>query len=246
MIFPEKVVKIHPAFGIDSKSEALLKIIKKPAPTDGAYTLTTNDVKALLRMLEKADAQVKWSVENIMNAKTLGYKRLVTTYLMSNPKEVITSQRSFDQGGMKFTGNKFDLAVLSDVGFLAFKTPAGDLVYSRNGTLKINGDGILMNACGYELYPNIKLPIPIAWAEGFKDLIIKKTGEVSILAKDSKPMLLGQIYLYTFSDVQDLSYHAGCNVFALGKVAQKPLELKPGLKLAGDLVQGYIELSAEI
>jgi len=230
--------KIHPAFGVDSKSEALLKTIKKPSAGDGTYTLTTDDVAALLKILQLTDLRIKAAVENIVNAKTIGYKKLVTIYAVSDPKARHPLQRSFQQGSLKHTGNKFDIAISSDVGFFAFKDPKGNLVYSRDGALRISGDGILRNSIGYELYPSITLPIN-ALVEGF---VVKETGEVFI-HDGSQPKAVGQILLFTFPDLQDLVPLSACSCFQPPKAVKKPQELIPGLKMAGSLLQGYVELS---
>jgi len=236
---PEKrLAKIHPAFGVDSKSESLLKRIKKPSASDGTYTLTTDDVSALLKILQLTDLRIKAAVENIINAKTIGYKKLVTLYAISDPKAQQPLQRSFQQGSLKNTGNKFDIAISSDIGFFAFKTPKGNLVYSRDGALRLSGDGILRNASGYELYPKVILPVN-AMVEGF---VVKETGEVFV-HDGSQPKAIGQILLYTFPDLQELVPHKACSCFEPPKVDRKPQELTPGIKMAGALLQGFIELS---
>jgi len=48
-------------------------------------------------------------------------------------------QRSFQQGGMESTGFQSDLAVDGD-GFFILETPAGDQVYTRDGSFRLDAD----------------------------------------------------------------------------------------------------------
>ncbi len=56
-------------------------------------------------------------------------------------------QRSFQQGGMESTGFQSDLAVDGD-GFFILETPAGDQVYTRDGSFRLDATQTLVSASG--------------------------------------------------------------------------------------------------
>jgi len=67
----------------------------------------------------------------------------------------VTTQQIFSQGSLKQTGNNFDLAIQGD-GFFKVQLPDGKTAYTRDGALKLDGQGNLLTSGGYAL--GIKSP----------------------------------------------------------------------------------------
>ena len=63
----------------------------------------------------------------------------------------------FTAGELQNTGNPLDIAIAGD-GFLQVTMPNGDLRYTRDGSLLINGIGQLVTSSGYTLQPSITIP----------------------------------------------------------------------------------------
>jgi len=101
---------------------------------------------------------------NLANSETAGYKGerpLFEEYLSKNAR--VTTQpglggkismvqdrgllREFSEGGMVPTDNPLDIAI-NGKGWLVVDTPDGER-YTRNGHLKRNDEGILVNSSGY-------------------------------------------------------------------------------------------------
>lgn len=65
--------------------------------------------------------------------------------------------RNFEQGDLKETKNPLNIAVTED-GFIQVRSPTGEIVYTRNGSLKVDDRGRLTTSEGYFLEPSITLP----------------------------------------------------------------------------------------
>ncbi len=65
-------------------------------------------------------------------------------------------QKNFIQGSLKQTGNPLDIAIEGN-GFLEITLPNGESSYSRNGALKVDNEGNLVNGQGYPLAQGITI-----------------------------------------------------------------------------------------
>src|SRR5262245_61951156 len=70
---------------------------------------------------------------------------------------VVATSRMFEQGTILQTSNQLDVAVEGN-GFLVVQMPDGMPAYTRNGALRTDGDGRLVNAEGLPLDPPITIP----------------------------------------------------------------------------------------
>src|SRR6185369_13271062 len=68
----------------------------------------------------------------------------------SNPK-------IFSQGVLENTDNKLDVAIEGD-GFLQVNLPSGEPRFTRDGALRMNSTGNLVNTEGYLVQPQITIP----------------------------------------------------------------------------------------
>ncbi len=69
----------------------------------------------------------------------------------------IATARSFETGEMNPTDNPLDLAIQGN-GFFQVTMPDGTIGYTRDGALKLSGDGRLVTSDGFFLEPEITLP----------------------------------------------------------------------------------------
>jgi flagellar hook protein FlgE len=108
---------------------------------------------------------------NIANSNTTGFKSSEAQFAdvfasgaldfrqdqVGNGVRLAQIQQSQSQGNVEFTGNNLDLAI-TGAGFFTFRDPDGGQVYSRNGTLSADRDGLIVNAQNQRLqvYP----PLP--------------------------------------------------------------------------------------
>lgn len=100
----------------------------------------------------------------------------------------------FDAGVISQTNSQWDVAINGD-GFLSVSMPDGSTEYTRGGTLKVNGDGLLATQSGQPLKPGLAVP---ANATG---VTIGSDGSVTVtVAGQGGPVKLGQLQLVRFSN----------------------------------------------
>lgn len=148
--------------------------------------------------------------------------------------KILGTAKQFTQGSMKNTQQELDVAIAGQ-GFLQVETPDGDIAYTRSGNLKISADGVLTNAQGMPLVPQIELP------EGTKNLTIGKDGTVSAtVGGEAEPVELGQITLVNFVNPAGLEAKGG-NLYSETAASGEAIEGVPGEEAFGQLVQGSLE-----
>lgn len=113
------------------------------AETDGIYSSMSGAI-AQQRAMESLS-------DNLANINTVGFKGsrisfqdMVTT--LTPHARVAAETPDLSQGALRSTGNPLDLA-LGGPGFFAVMTPNGER-YTRQGTFRLRGDGILENQDG--------------------------------------------------------------------------------------------------
>lgn len=149
---------------------------------------------------------------------------------------IVASQRMHGQGSMKHTGNPMDLAIDGN-GFFALNHPDGSTVYTRNGELRMNEEGRLVNAEGFPLASEITLP-PDA-----KSVSIAADGTVTAeVPGNAAPVEVGTIELATFANPTGLR-SLGRNLLAETSASGTAVTGRPGEEGIGLLLQGSLELS---
>jgi flagellar basal-body rod protein FlgG len=188
---------------------------------------------------------------NLANVNTRGFKKQIPIFqdLMyqqiangsnmiqqgTGVKEV-SADRIFTQGNLQQTGNPLDLAIQGD-GFLTFTNIDGSDQYSRDGSLKLNSDGVIVNQNGLKLKPEITIPV------GSTNIQISTDGKVSAtLPGATSPSVISTITLKRFVNNQGLE-SLGNNMYKETDSSGKPEELVPGTSNIGTISQGFIETS---
>jgi len=149
---------------------------------------------------------------------------------------VVATSRMFEQGTILQTSNQLDVAVEGN-GFLVVQQADGTPAYSRNGALRTDGDGRLVNAEGFPLDPPITIP-PDA-----SSVAISSNGTVSVtLPNQTTPSDVGQIQLANFVNPAGMQ-GIGHNLLTPTKASGEPQVGEPGADGRGTLLQGALEQS---
>jgi len=177
---------------------------------------------------------------NLANASTAGYKRRVNAFsqileTVQNTGAQTASEQSvtlgidFTQGHAIQTGRRLDLALQGD-GFFVVETPEGAL-YTRNGTLQVNGQGQVVDAQG-RIIAGESGAIVIPKEVSISDLNISDDGKIS-----SGDLTIGRFRIVEFENRQSDLKPAGGNCFAAVG------EAEPALAKNTMVRQGYQESS---
>jgi flagellar basal-body rod protein FlgG len=144
--------------------------------------------------------------------------------------------RIHEQGNMQQTENPLDLAIQGE-GYFVVEMPTGDFAYTRDGSLQLSPDGLLVNADGFPISPGITVPLDAI------DVSIGANGNVeATIQGQALPVDLGQLELATF--VNDAGLEAVGNNFLMETAASGPPAIgAPGNDGYGQLLQGFLESS---
>lgn len=205
--------------------------------------------------------QTRMSVisNNLANVNTTGFKRgravfedllyqnieqagTATSQDTENPiglsvgtgTRVVATEKNFQQGGSMDTGNPLDV-LIEGRGFFQILMPDGDQAYTRDGSFKIDSEGRLVTASGYELQPSITVP------DGVESVSIASDGIVEAkLPGQPDPVQLGTLQIADFINPAGLQAR-GQNLFLETAASGTPQLGTPGLEGLGELVQGSLE-----
>ncbi|NOZ74631.1 MAG: flagellar basal-body rod protein FlgG [FCB group bacterium] len=198
---------------------------------------------------------------NLANVNTTGYKKTTVEFQdllyetiqsgssggqqgYEKPAEIqigmgnkpVSTFRSFSQGAIQETGNSLDIAI-NGRGFLQIQRPDGTYAYTRDGELRINSNGELVNSSGLKFYPEISVP------EGVSAVNISEDGIVKVAYPGvAEPEEVGQIELVTFMNPAGLRALGG-NLFEATEASGEPVFGLPGEENFGSIFQGYLEKS---
>ena len=140
--------------------------------------------------------------------------------------------KDFAQGSSEHTKNPLDVAI-DGAGFLVVQTPAGER-YTRDGGLKINNQGQLVNSSGY---PVLGGSGPIVMQPTDKEVTIAADGNVTVLEGTNRvDSVRGKLRLVSFADAQKL-VKEGSNLYSAGEGSAAQADT------ASRVRQGFIEKS---
>lgn len=144
---------------------------------------------------------------------------------------------NIEQGSLRQTGADLDLAV-EGRGFFEVTLPSGDAGFTRDGTFKRTGEGLVVNSDGFPLAGDITIP------EDARNITINNNGEVFAYF-DGEPggQLVGQITLTLFTNEKGLEAIGG-NLFRETEASGGPIPGESGLEGRGSIRQGFLEESS--
>ncbi len=148
----------------------------------------------------------------------------------------VSTYRSFSQGAIQETGNSLDIAI-NGRGFLQVQRPDGTYAYTRDGELRVNSNGELVNSSGLKFSPEVSIP------EGVSGININEDGVITVsYSGDATPEEVGQIELVTFMNPAGMTA-AGGNLYEATEASGDPVFGLPGQENFGTVFQGYLEKS---
>jgi flagellar basal-body rod protein FlgG len=147
---------------------------------------------------------------------------------------VVATEKNFTQGSALQTGNSLDV-LIQGRGFFQVLQPDGNLAYSRDGSFKVDSDGRLVTANGYEIQPSITIP------SNAQSITIGLDGTLeATLPGQTSPTSIGTLQLADFINPAGLQ-PKGQNLFLETAASGSPQVANPGLEGIGTLVQGSLE-----
>lgn len=143
-------------------------------------------------------------------------------------------QRLHEQGPIEQTGRNLDIAIEGE-GFLQVLTNQGELAYTRDGSLQISDQGVLVTGAGLTVQPPIRIPVDVS------EITISVAGVVSVRrANDIQPTELGRIELARFANPSGL-LNLGQNLLAPTAASGQPVLGFANEDGMGRLQQGSLE-----
>lgn len=142
-----------------------------------------------------------------------------------------------EQGSLAQTGGELDLAIEGS-GYLEVTLPSGQSAFTRDGGLKMTGDGQVVTSDGYVVVPDLTLP------DDALRVTISADGEVyAYFTNQIEPELLGQFTLANFTNQKGLQA-IGSNLYLETEASGPATVSVPGEDGLGTLRQGYLENSS--
>ncbi len=205
------------------------------------------------------DTKMATISNNLANVNTVGFKRdrvvfedlfysirkdagVETTELNRHPTgvqlgsgvKVLGTQKVHTQGAMQATEQPLDLAIQGE-GFFQVENSEGEIMYTRNGQFNVNGDGLVVNAQGNVLSPNITIPLEAT------AINISEDGFVSVTVPgQAEQEQLGQITVARFANPAGLRSIGG-NLLQETDASGEAVVLTAGVEGAGSIKQGSLE-----
>ena len=141
------------------------------------------------------------------------------------------------QGSLKETGGNLDLAI-EGAGYFEVALPSGGTGYTRDGALKLTGEGQIVTSDGYAIIPDITVP------DDARDLSINADGEIYAYFQDQvDAQLIGQLTLAGFTNEKGLEAIGG-NLYRETAASGSARVGDAGKDGLGQFRQGYLEQSS--
>ena len=146
-------------------------------------------------------------------------------------------QRIDSQGSLEQTSRPLDLAIEGE-GYFEVQLPNGNTAYTRDGSLQVSDQGVLVSSQGYAIQPPIKIP------KEATSVTVSATGVVTAagLTGATGSQELGRIELARFANASGLE-SMGQNLFSETPSSGDPIKGLPTEDGNGRIAQGYLESS---
>ncbi len=142
-----------------------------------------------------------------------------------------------EQGSIRATGGELDVAIEGN-GYLEVTLPSGVSAFTRDGGLKLTGEGQIVTSDGYPIVPDVTVP------EDARSVTINGDGEIyAVFVDQLTPQLLGQMTLASFTNDKGLEA-IGSNLYLETNASGAAQTGEPGLDGRGTFRQGYLEESS--
>jgi flagellar basal-body rod protein FlgG len=152
-----------------------------------------------------------------------------------NGAVVVGILTDMESGHATSTGQPLDFMINGD-GFIPVVTPGGQSAFTRNGALRLDGDGRLVLANGSALVPEIVVPADA------KSVSIAPDGSIEVTAADGAMQVLARIELTRFGNPEGL-VRIGDGLLVADPAAGAAIAGFPGEDGLGRLSPGNLEAS---
>lgn len=149
--------------------------------------------------------------------------------------KVVATTKEFEQGTPQVTSRDLDFMVTGE-GFFSVQKPNGDVLFTRNGSFKLDNEGRIVTAQGYLLLPEITVP------PGTKSVSLSADGQVIAQMGTNEVQNIGQIQLTNFINASGLDSQ-GDSLFAVSTASGEPIAGNPSAEGFGSVQQGMLESS---
>jgi flagellar basal-body rod protein FlgG len=151
--------------------------------------------------------------------------------------KMVATDRLFSQGMMRQTGNPLDMMIEGD-GFFQLRLPDGTIAYTRDGSLKLDGERNLVTAAGYFMEPPLQIPVDAT------EISIARDGTVSVLLAGDNAAVqeIGRLEVAKFPNPSGLRARGG-NLFLETASSGTPVRGVPGTEGIGEVAAGFLEMS---
>ncbi len=179
---------------------------------------------------------------NLANVNTTGYRgaqaqfRALPVYGEPLPSNAYVATQGntadFQQGPMRHTGRNLDVAVQGP-GWIGVQAADGSTAYTRNGDLRISGNGLLTTSDGHPVLNQAGAPISLPQLTSIQ---IGADGTISGVpagSPPSAPVVLGRIQLVNPPAAQ---LQRGAD--GLFRDTQGPAQADPNVQLASGVLEG--------
>mgnify|MGYP001551798622 CR=1 FL=1 len=147
-------------------------------------------------------------------------------------------QRIDSQGSLEQTSRPLDLAIQGE-GYFEVQMPNGNTAYTRDGSLQVSDQGVLVTGQGYAIQPPIRIP------KEATSITVSETGVVTangLTNAAGGTQELGRIELARFPNSSGLE-SMGQNLFSETTSSGEPIRGMPTENGNGSIAQGYLESS---
>jgi len=201
--------------------------------------------------------QIDTIANNIANLNTTGFKKgrvsfedlyyrrlnaLVPKSLDTRANQIglgvaiASTSQVFTPGSLVQTSNPLDLAINGN-GFFEVTDAAGQPLYTRAGSLKLDADGNLLTQGGYELASKIRVP-----ADATQITVTQDGTVTALLPNQQTAITLGHIELSNFANPEGLQ-SLGQGLYVPTEASGQAYIAQPGQNGTGTISQGYLESS---
>jgi flagellar basal-body rod protein FlgG len=151
--------------------------------------------------------------------------------------KMVATNKSFQQGTIRQTGNPLDLMVEGD-GFFQVRLPDGTIAYTRDGSFKLDAERNIVTAAGYRLEPPIQIPVDAT------EIAIARDGMITVLLQGDQSTVqeLAQLELAKFPNAAGMTARGG-NLFLESPASGVPILALPGEEGLGEVSAGFLEMS---
>jgi len=147
--------------------------------------------------------------------------------------KVGATHKQFEQGPARMTYNQFDM-MIEGQGFFPIQLPDGQVGFSRHGAFHVDSKGILQQANGAKLIPQIIIP------RSATSIVVSPQGEVKATMPNEGDIVIGQIQLVSFQNPEGLSA-GGFGSYQPTQASGPPIQGMPGDSGLGHISQGALE-----